>query len=85
MFIFRDFFSCVFNTWHLDKTSAYVVGTSVAANSLLAATMNLRIKETTAHIMLVIDCIDKDQVENDFTEPQEEVFKVQQNEKLKQR
>ncbi|MGO2478558.1 MAG: hypothetical protein ACTH7Q_09375 [Pseudoalteromonas sp.] len=47
--------------------------------------MNLRTKETTAHIMLVIDDIDKDQVENDFTELQEEVFKVQQNEKLKQR
>ncbi|MCQ8878028.1 MFS transporter [Pseudoalteromonas shioyasakiensis] len=69
-------------------TRDYVVGTSDVTNSPLAATMDPRIEETTAHDqMLVVDDIDEDtnygesdeNVEADFSQPdQGELFKEKQ-------
>ncbi|MBB1333478.1 MULTISPECIES: MFS transporter [unclassified Pseudoalteromonas] len=62
------------------ESSDYVVGTSDVTNSPLAATMDPRIEETTAHEqMLVVDEIDDEYEENnavfDTEEPQGDLFK----------
>ncbi|MFK3872833.1 MFS transporter [Pseudoalteromonas rhizosphaerae] len=62
------------------ESSDYVVGTSDVTNSPLAATMDPRIEETTAHEqMLVVDEIDDEYEENnavfDTEDPQGDLFK----------
>ncbi|MBB1480920.1 MFS transporter [Pseudoalteromonas sp. SG41-2] len=62
------------------ESSDYVVGTSDVTNSPLAATMDPRIEETTAHEqMLVVDEIDDEYEENnavfDTDDPQGDLFK----------
>lgn len=69
------------------EPSDYVVGTSDVTNSPLAATMDPRIEETTAHEqMLVVDDVDEDQndeAEDIFTEqPQSHDYVNNQNEDI---